>query len=115
MSHLNQVTDSTFESEVLKAGRPTIVGFWAPWSGSARLISSTMRELAERHTEAVKSVYINVDEDPRTPGTYGVKTLPTLLLFREGEVVRRINGSVPRQHIEAFFEYAVTGESPATE
>ena len=103
MSKLTQITDSTFESEVLKAPGPTIVGFWAPWSGTARLISSTMRELAERHADAVKSVYINVDEDPRTPGTYGVKTLPTLLLFQGGEVVRRISGAVPRQRIEELY------------
>ncbi len=103
---LNQVSDANFETEVLRSGRPTIVGFWAPWSGTAQLISSTMRELADRFAADVQCVYVNVDDDPKTPGTYDVKTLPTLLLFRQGEVVRRISGVVPRQEIENLFEDA---------
>lgn len=106
MSSLHQVTDSNFEREVLREQKPTIVGFWAPWSGAARLISSAMIELTERHAEEVKCVYVNVDADPRTPGTYAVKTLPTLLLFHEGEVVRRIAGAVPRPALEQLFEIA---------
>ena len=105
-TNLGQVTDSTFETEVLREARPTIVGFWASWSGSARIISSAVRECADRFSERVKCVYVNVDDDPRTPSTYGVKTLPTLLLFNNGEVERRISGAVPRGEIESFFESA---------
>ena len=103
MSNLVQITDSSFESEVLKAGRPVIVGFWAPWSVTAAVISSTMRELSERYASDVKCVYVNVDEDPRTPATYGIKTLPTLLLFEDGEVSRRISGAAPRERLEKLF------------
>lgn len=106
VSNLSQVTDASFETEVLRETRPTIVGFWAQWSGTARIISSAVREFADRFADDVKCVYINVDDDPRTPSTYGVKTLPTLLLFKAGEVERRISGAVPKADIEALFEAA---------
>ncbi len=104
--NLSQVTDSTFETEVLRGSRPTIVGFWAQWSGTARIISSAVREFADRYSDDVKCVYVNVDDDPRTPSTYGVKTLPTLLLFHNGEVQRRISGAVPKAQVEEFFQSA---------
>lgn len=104
--NLSQVTDSTFETEVLREKRPTVVGFWAQWSGTARIISSAVREYADRYSADVKCVYINVDDDPRTPSTYGVKTLPTLLLFRDGEVERRISGAVPKAQVEELFSSA---------
>lgn len=108
--NLVQVTDSNFEREVLRQARPTIVGFWAPWSGTARMISAAVREFAGRYAETVKCVYVNVDEDPRTPSTYGVKTLPTLLLFRGGEVERRLSGAMPKSEIEALFAGAMGDE-----
>lgn len=104
--NLSQVTDASFETEVLREERPTIVGFWAQWSGTARIISSAVREYSDRYSEEIKCVYVNVDDDPRTPSTYGVKTLPTLLLFRDGEVVGRMNGAVPKAEVESFFEAA---------
>lgn len=108
--NLVQVTDASFETEVLREKRPTIVGFWAQWSGPARIISSAVREFSDRYAEALKCVYVNVDDDPRTPSTYGVKTLPTLLLFCDGEVERRIDGAVPKAEVEAFFEGAITND-----
>ena len=100
---LSQVTDSSFESEVLRATGPVIVGFWSPWSGAARLISATVRELADRYRDQIKCVYLNVDEDPRVPSTYMVHTLPTLLLFVNGEVEARLDGAQPKAVIESFF------------
>lgn len=106
-SHLKQVTDSSFESEVLRCKRPTIVGFWAQWSGAAKLISSAVRESADRYAGEVKCVWLDVDEDPRTPSTYAVKTLPTLLVFDSGEVVRRVDGAIPRAEVHELFESAL--------
>ena len=105
MSLLKQVTDSTFEREVLRAPGVVVVGFWAQWSGTARIISAAVRECADRHEE-LKCVFVNVDDDPLTPATYGVKTLPTLLLFRDGEIERRLSGAVPRQVVYDLFQDA---------
>jgi thioredoxin 1 len=104
--NLRQITDSTFEREVLSSDRPTVVGFWAQWSGSARLISSAVREFADRYADELKTVWLNVDEDAKTPSTYGVKTLPTLLVFRDGEVQDRLVGGAPKETIHELFRSA---------
>lgn len=104
MSQMTQVRDAEFEAEVLRESRPTLVGFWAQWSGPARAISAAVHEFAGRNRGGVKVLYVNVDEDPLTPAAYGVKTLPTLLLFRGGEVVGRIDGAVPREAVGALFD-----------
>lgn len=109
VTNLRQITDSTFEREVLRSDRHTIVGFWAQWSGSARLISSAVREFADRYADDVKTVWMNVDEDTRTPSTYGVKTLPTLLVFQNGEVERRLVGAAPKETIEEIFATLAEG------
>ncbi len=101
------VTDTTFESEVLNSPLPTVVDFWAAWCAPCRAIAPAVEELAKQYAGKVKVVKLNVDENPRTPGRYGIMGIPTLILFKGGQVVDQLVGAVPRPKLEAFFNKAV--------
>lgn len=103
---LPQTTDSSFETEILRSSRPAIVDFWAGWCPPCGIIAGVLEELAELHDDAVKVARINVDENPQTPSTYGIKSLPTLLVFRDGKVVEQVSGAVPRPELERLFRTA---------
>lgn len=100
------VTDATFESEVLNSPVPTVVDFWAAWCAPCRAIAPTVEELAKQYAGKVKVVKLNVDENPRTPGRYGIMGIPTLILFKGGQVVDQLVGAVPRPKLEALFNKA---------
>ncbi|RJX30456.1 MAG: thioredoxin [Desulfarculus sp.] len=95
-----QVTDDTFEAEVLNSGLPTLVDFWAAWCGPCRAIAPVVEELAEQYAGKVKVAKLNVDESPKTPGQYGIRAIPTLILFKEGKVADQITGAVSKSHLE---------------
>jgi len=92
-----EVTDSTFEEEVIKADRPVIVDFWASWCGPCRAVGPILEEIAAEHPEGVKIAKVNVDENYEYAAKYGVMTVPTLLVFKGGERVDRILGAVPKK------------------
>src|SRR3989304_9147842 len=90
------VTDATFEAEVLKADKPTLIDFWASWCAPCKAIAPIVDELATEYEGKVKITKMNVDENPSTPSKYGVRGIPTLLLFKGGQVVEQKVGGVPK-------------------
>ena len=95
-----QVTDATFEEEILKCQLPVLVDFWAPWCGPCRAMGPVIDELANEYTGQVKVAKMNVDENPSTPSKYGIRASPTLILFKGGEVVEQITGAVSKSSIK---------------
>ncbi len=101
------VTDETFDAEVLKSDLPALVDFWASWCGPCRAIGPVVEELAEEYAGKVKVAKLNVDESPKTPGQYGIRAIPTLIMFKNGEVVDQITGAVSKSHIESALQKIV--------
>jgi thioredoxin 1 len=106
-SSLLQVNDKNFNEEVLQASLPVLVDFWATWCGPCRSISPIVEELAEEFTGKVKVAKLNVDENPATPSQYGVRGIPTLILFKDGKLVDQIIGAVPKVRLKALIEKAL--------
>ena len=111
MSSLPQTSDAAFDSEVLKSKVPTVVGFWAHWSGPCELMASAVGDLTAQFDELVKVVSLNVDENPLTSANYGIESLPTFLLFKSGSVVRKVTGGVPKTQLQELFEDAISPEN----
>ncbi len=104
MSDLKHVTDSTFESEVLKAEGPVLVDFWAPWCGPCRMVGPVMEQLAKQYAGKVTVVKLNTDENPQVSMTYGIRSIPTVALFKDGEVVDGVIGAAPIGHFTKLLE-----------
>jgi len=96
-----ELTDATFESEVLKSDRPVLVDFWAPWCGPCRMIAPHVEALATELGDKLKVGKINVDDNVRTPGAYRVQGIPTLLLFKNGQVQEQIVGYVSKDALKS--------------
>jgi thioredoxin 1 len=97
--NITNVSDATFESEVLKASVPVLIDFWAPWCGPCRAIAPIVEDLAKEYAGKLKVVKMNVDDNPRTPTQYGVRGIPNLIVFKNGEVQQQIVGAVPKAHL----------------
>ena len=95
-----ELTDENFESEVLKAGTPTLVDFWAVWCGPCRQVAPTVEALATDYKGKLKVGKMDIDNHQITPQKYGVRSIPTLLVFKDGQVVGQIVGAVPRSKLE---------------
>jgi thioredoxin 1 len=107
VANLTQVTDDNFQAEVLEAGEPVLVDFWAPWCGPCRVVHPILEEMdAER--EDLKIVSLNVDDNQNTAGAYQVLSIPTLILFKGGQESARIVGAKPKKQLEAELEPALT-------
>jgi thioredoxin len=96
------VTDETFDTEVLNAGKPVVVDFWAPWCGPCKAIEPALDELASAHDD-VEFVKIDIDDNPRAASRYGVLSLPTVMLFAGGEPRETVVGARPKKHFEKTF------------
>jgi thioredoxin 1 len=94
------VTDATFEAEVLRSDKPVVLDFWAEWCGPCRAISPIIKQLAEDYAGRIKVVKMNIDENPQTPGKYGVRAIPTVLAFQNGKVVQQLQGARPKAAFE---------------
>lgn len=95
------VSDDTFESDVLKSDKPVLVDFWADWCGPCRMIAPSVKEISEEYGDSLKVAKVDVDENPAVPGRYGIVGIPTLMVFKGGEVVERVTGAVPKDAIVA--------------
>ena len=104
---VGKVSDATFESEVLKATEPVVVDFWAEWCGPCRMIAPALEEIAGTLNGKVKIVKLNVDENPQTAARYGIQSIPTLMIFKSGQMASRQIGAVPRQKLEQWITTAV--------
>ena len=104
---VDKVTDATFDADVLKASGPVVVDFWAEWCGPCRMIAPALEEIAEQLGEKVKIVKLNVDENPNTAAKYGIMSIPTLMMFKNGEIASRQVGAAPKQKLAQWIGSAV--------
>jgi thioredoxin 1 len=95
-----EITDQSFEQEVLKSETPVLVDFWAVWCGPCRMIASTVEALANEYAGKAKVAKVNVDENQSTPARYNIRGIPTLLLFKNGQVQEQVVGAASRETIE---------------
>jgi thioredoxin 1 len=103
---LNDVTDSNFQAEVLEADGPVLVDFWAPWCGPCRVVAPVLEEIAAERPE-LKIVKLNVDDNQQTAATFEVLSIPTLILFKHGQVAKKVVGAYPKRKLEAELEPAL--------
>ena len=93
------ITDGNFETEVLKATTPVLVDFWAEWCGPCRGLAPKLEEISTEMSAKLKVVKVNIDENPETPAKYGIRSIPTMILFKNGQLVEQILGNLPKENI----------------
>ena len=96
---VKEVTDNSFERDVVQVNKPVLVDFWAEWCGPCRMLAPTIDAIAVEHSSAISVVKLNVDDNPATAATYGIKGIPTLILFTQGKEVERIVGAAGKDTI----------------
>ena len=104
---VGKVSDQTFEAEVLKSSEPVVVDFWAEWCGPCRMIAPALEEIAGSMAGKVKILKLNVDENPATAAKYGIMSIPTLMIFKNGQLASRQTGAAPKQKLEQWITTAV--------
>ena len=104
MSDVHTTSDENFETDVLKADEPTLVDFWAEWCHPCKIIAPVVEEVAKTYKGRVKVFKLNVDENAETPVKYGIRGIPSLLIFRDGEVIAAKVGSLSKSQLSAFLD-----------
>ena len=102
------VTDENFETEVLKATKPTLVDFWAEWCGPCKMVSPIVEELSEEYTGKIKVTKLDVDSNPQTAASFGIRGIPTLLMFKDGAAVDQIVGAVPKTTLKERLDQIIS-------
>ena len=105
--NLLNVTDGDFESKVLNSDIPVLVDFWAAWCGPCKAIAPTVEELADEYAGRVTVAKMNVDENPQTPGKYSIRSIPTLIVFKGGQVADQFIGAVPKSQLVGALDKAL--------
>jgi len=101
---ITHITDDNFESEVLKAEGPVLVDYWAEWCGPCKMIAPVLEEIAKEYAGKIKIAKLNIDENPGTPPKYGIRGIPTLMLFKNGNVEATKVGAVSKSQLSAFID-----------
>jgi len=104
---VSEVTDANFQSEVVESDKPVLVDFWAPWCGPCRMVGPVLEEIAGERGDELKIVKLNVDENQQTAASFEVLSIPTLILFRNGQVAKKVIGAYPKKRLEAELEPAL--------
>ena len=107
--HIIHVTDATFEAEVLKAAEPVLLDFWAPWCGPCKMIAPILDQLAQEWAGKVKVVKMNVDENQVVPAQFGIRSIPTLVVLKEGKVLANRSVALAKPQLEAFVNASING------
>jgi thioredoxin 1 len=113
MSATAEVSDSTFKQEVLDSDLPVLVDFWAPWCGPCRMVGPVVEEIAGQYVGQVKVVKLNTDENPNIASQYGIRSIPTLMVFKDGQRVDMVVGAVPKATLANTLEKYI-GDAPAS-
>jgi thioredoxin 1 len=101
------VGDSDFDAQVINAGKPVLVDFWAEWCGPCKMIGPSLEELSEELGEQVQIVKLNIDDHPDTPAKYGVRGIPTMILFKDGQIADTKVGAAPKAQLKSWLEAAL--------
>ncbi|MBW4467340.1 MAG: thioredoxin [Pegethrix bostrychoides GSE-TBD4-15B] len=104
MSSVSPVTDASFEQDVLKSEVPVLVDFWAPWCGPCRMVAPIVEEIAGQFGEKIKVVKLDTDQNPGVASQYGIRSIPTLMVFKAGQKVDMVVGAVPKSTIASTLE-----------
>ncbi len=111
--HVTEVSDSSFEKDVLQADRPVLVDFWAAWCAPCRMLEPTVAEVAEKYIASTRVVKVNVDSNPSVSQRYGIKGIPTLILFKAGKEEERVVGATSKEAISKMIDKHVAGTAAA--
>jgi len=103
-NHITHVTDETFEQEVLKADQPVLLDYWAEWCGPCKMIAPILDEIAGEYADKIKVAKLNIDENPNTPPKFGIRGIPTLMLFKNGNVHATKVGALSKSQLTAFLD-----------
>ena len=106
---VEEVTDNNFQAEVIESEKPVLVDFWAPWCGPCRMVAPVVEEIAAERAEELKVVKLNIDENQNTAIQFNVMSIPTLILFRNGQPAKTVIGAYPKRKLEAELEPALAG------
>lgn len=107
MADITTVTDVDFQTNVIESDKPVLVDFWAPWCGPCRMVAPVLEEIAKERGEDLQIVKLNIDENPQTAAKYQVMSIPTLILFKDGDVAHKVIGALPKRRLDAELEPAL--------
>ena len=104
VEHIVHISDESFEAEVLQSERPVLIDYWAEWCGPCKIIGPVLDEIATEYSDRLKVVKLNIDDNPQTPPKYGIRGIPTLMVFKNGQVEATKVGSVSKAQLTAFLD-----------